>query len=137
MKRCDHDRVYSGQINLNRRYAWICLKCGAHDWSEAYVLDQVNLDQYQRLRVLHGWAAPVKLPAPPRVPTNTTPQTAPWWPFAPGALFFAGLSLMCLLAAIPWGALGPIMPLWMALICAGVGLGTSTLLFVCWKQGVQ
>ncbi len=136
MKRCDHDRVYSGQINLDRKYAWICLRCGEHGWSEAYVLSQVNLDQYQILRVMHGWGAPTKLPLPPRVPTNTA-RKLPWWPFAPASLFFAGLSLLCLLAAVPWGALGPIMPLWMALIGAGLGLGTSALLFVCWKQGVQ
>ncbi len=137
MRGCDHDRVYSGQINLSRRYAWICLCCGEHGWSEAYVLSQVNLDQYQRLRVLHGWGAPVKLPAPPRVPTNTTPPKLPWWPFAPGAMFFAALSVLCALAAIPWGALGPVMPLWAALIGAGMALGTATLLFLCWRQGIQ
>lgn len=136
MKRCDHDRVYSGQINLSRHYAWICLSCGEHGWSQDYVLSQVNLDQYQRLRVLHGWAAPVKLPAPPRVPTIATPEL-PWWPFAPGAAFFALLGILCALAAIPWGELGPIMPLWLSLISSGLGLGTATVLFVCWKQGVQ
>jgi len=136
MKNCDHDRVYSGQINLSQRYAWICMRCGEHGWSESYVLSQVNLDQYQRLRVLHGWAAPVKLPAPPRVPTNTTPKTG-WRGYAIGTVFFALLSAMCALSAIPWGALGPIMPLWVSLLGTGLGLGTATLLFVCWKQGIQ
>ena len=133
---CDHDRVYSGQSNLSCKYAWICLSCGEHGWSEDYVLSQVNIDQYHQLRVLHGWGAPTKLPAPPRVPTIPAPKL-PWWPFAPGAMFFAMLAVVCLLAAIPWGALGPILPLWAALLGAGLGLGTATVLFVCWRQGVR
>ena len=136
MRGCDHDRVYSGQINLSQRYAWICMRCGEHGWSEDYVLSQVNLDQYQQLRVLHGWGAPVQLPAPPRVPTIPAPKL-PWWPFAPGAAFFAMLAVMCLLAAIPWGTLGPIMPLWVSLFGTGLALGTATILYVCWKQGVR
>lgn len=142
MKGCDHDRIYSGQINLSRRYAWICLKCGEHDWSEDYVLSQVNLVDYHRARVAWGWGSPVstpqltKLPLPPRIPTDIEPKRS-WWPFAPGAAFFAFLSVTCALSAIPWGALGPIMPLWLSLMGSGVALGTATLLFLCWRQGLR
>ncbi len=134
MRGCDHDRVYSGQINLNQRFAWICMKCGEQSWSEDYVITQVNLELYHQLRVAHGWAAPPRLPAPPRVPTNTDPPK-PDGVLAAGALFFMALAALCALGAIPWGALGPVLPPWIALIASGVALWTATICYVFWKRG--
>lgn len=133
MKRCDHDKVYSGQINLSQRFAWICMKCGEQGWSESYVLAHVNLELYHHLRVVHGWATP-RLPAPPRVPTNTDPVKSDWYLVA-GAVFFTMLAALCALSAIPWGVLGPIMPLPVSLLATGLGLGTATVLYVAWKRG--
>lgn len=134
MRDCDHDRVYSGQINLSNRYACICRHCGEHWWTEAYDLSRVNLDEYLQLRVQHGWAT--RLPAPPPVPTNMTPPEPPAWPFVPGTIFFTFLAVACAAAAIPWGALGPIMPLWMSMLGSGLGLGTATVCYVAWKRGL-
>lgn len=130
--RCDHDRVFSGQTNLDRRFAFICSKCGECGWSENYVLDQVNFDEFCRQRVLHGWAAQQKLPPPPRLPTRTTPSPRAW-PL--GAIFFAFLAAVYALSAIHWGALGPILPFRTASLATGIALGTAILLYVVWKRG--
>ncbi len=133
MKRCDHDKVFSGQINLSQRFAWICMRCGEQGWSETYALAQVNLELYHHLRVIHGWATP-RLPAPPRVPTRTSPPKRDWQLVA-GVVFFTVTAAICALAAIPWGILGPVLPLWVSLLSTGVALGTATLLYVVWKAG--
>lgn len=134
MKTCFHERVYSGQINLSRRYAWICMKCGEHGWSEDYVLSQVNLELYHHLRVAHGWSTP-RLPPPPRVPTNTTPAERSDFAIVSAVVFFTILAALCALSAIPWGELGPIMPLPIAMVATGLALGTATVLYVIWKRG--
>lgn len=137
LKRCEHDKVYSGQINLSQKFAWICRKCGECNWSEEYALEQVNLSEYHHLRVLHGWATP-RLPPPPRVPTNTqAPAPQSDWQLVLGVVFFTGLSALCALSAIPWGILGPVMPLPIALMATGLALGTATVLFVIWKRGTN
>jgi hypothetical protein len=137
MKRCEHDTIYSGQTNVSGRFAWICRRCGQCGWAETYSLSQVNFDEYCAQRVAHGWAGPPRLPAPPRLPTNTMPPESPWWPFLPGWLFFAMLTVVCALSAIPWGHnLGSLMPLWMSMLGAGVALGTATILYVAWKRGL-
>jgi len=137
MKGCDHDRIYSGQINLSGRFAWICRRCGEAGWAHDYILSQVNLDEYHSQRVAHGWATP-RLPPPPRVPTRTTPPPPPpAGPFVSGAIFFATLAVACALSAIPWGELGPILPLWAASLATGLALATATVCYVCWKQGIR
>lgn len=136
MKRCDHDKVYSGQINLSQRFAWICRKCGECGWAEDYVLAQVDLQQYHHLRVLHGWAGPprppARLPPPPRVPTNTDmPRSSDG--FVWGVAFFVALAATIALSG--WNALGPVLPTWAACVGTGLALGAATLLYVVWKRG--
>jgi hypothetical protein len=75
MKGCDHDVVYSGQINLDGKFAYICRRCGECGWDSRYVLAQVDGSEYYRARVAHGWAGP-RLPAPPRVPSFE--KSTPW-----------------------------------------------------------
>jgi hypothetical protein len=137
MKRCDHDKVYSGQINLSQKFAWVCRKCGQHDWSDDYAIEQVNLPEYHHLRVLHGWAGPrphPRLPPPPRVPTNLEPPKSDALLVA-GVVFFTMLAACCALSIIPWGTLGPVLPLPIALMATGLALGTATCLYVIWKRG--
>ena len=155
MKNCDHDKIYSGQTNLSQQFAYICRLCGECGWSDVYDLSRVNFDEHCRLRVQHGWASKrpldasarrgarltplpspterLRLPAPPRVPTIHTPARR--WPLVVGIGYFVFLSAVCLLAAIPWGALGPILPLWLAIVSTGIGLFTVTMLYLVWKQG--
>lgn len=64
MKGCDHDVIYSGQTNLERKFAYICRKCGEIGWDSRYVMSRVNFDEYCRQRVIHGWASPNPIYAP-------------------------------------------------------------------------
>jgi len=131
MRGCDHDRVFSGQANLEQKFAWICRRCGETGWTHSYLLSQVNFDEYLQLRVLHGWATP-RLPSPPRFPTNTSPPGSDWQ-LGAGVLFFTALAVICALSGIPWGELGSVLPLWVSLISTGIALGTATLLYVIWR----
>lgn len=124
--------MFSGQINLSQRFAWICRWCGECGWSEDYVLSQVNHIEYQRLRVAHGWGAPVRLPAPPRVPTNLEPTKPDHWIVA-GVVWFATLAACFALSMAPWDGYGPVLKLWQSMLGAGLSLGVATLLYVIWK----
>jgi len=136
MKRCeDDDRIFSGRTSAQGKFEFICGKCGELGWSDSYELAQVDADKYYSARVWWGWPVP-RLPAPPPMPTNTSLPEPSTWPFVPGVVFFTLLASVCALASIPWGALGPIMPLWMSMIGSGTALGTATLLYVCWKKGL-
>lgn len=137
-KRCNHDeglaKVYSGQINISRKFAWICWRCGEHGWSSDYVLHQVNLAEYQRQRVAHGWGGPVRLPPPPPLPTNTEIRRKRDPVVAAGAVWFLVLSAVCLgFMGVQWPGVGALLPTWAALLGSGVALGTSTLLYIVWK----
>jgi hypothetical protein len=104
-------------------------------WSESYLYTQVNADEFYRQRVNHGWATP-SFPKPPLMPTNTAQVRRSAWPFVPGVVFFTTLAVACALASIPWGKLGPIMPLWMSMLGSGIALGTATIFYVCWRRGL-
>lgn len=135
MKRCEHDPVYSGRTGVGGRFEFICRRCGELGYLRSYSLHDVNAEEFYQQRVAHGWATP-RLPAPPAVPTRTNlPEPSPW-PFVPGVIFFTCLSVACALAAIPWGPLGPLMPLWAAAMGSGLGLGTATVCYVAWKKGL-
>ena len=131
MKGCDHDRVFSGQTDMDQRNAWICRKCGITGWTHDYLISQVNLDEYLHQRVVHGWATP-RFPSPPLVPTNTRPPGSDWH-LGAGAVFFTALASLCALSGVPWGELGSVLPLWVSLLTTGVALGTATLLYVIWR----
>ncbi len=137
---CDHAVVYSGQTNLEGKFAYICRTCGECGWDTHYIMALVNFEEYYRLRVVHGWHQPpdfgrsLRLPAPPRVPTHIEPQQTSSAFLFP-MIGFALLSLMCALSSIPWGKLGPVMPLPVAMMGSGLGLLTSTICYVCWKKG--
>lgn len=128
---CEHDRVYSGQSNMSGKFAYICRRCGQSGWHDEYVLSQVNANEFYLLRVEHGWATP--LPPPPRLPGNTElpPQRSG---FVAPALLFAALFALCVAGSIPWGTLGPVMPLWASLLGAGVALGMFAICYVGWKK---
>lgn len=130
MRGCDHQPIYSGRTSLECTYQWICSRCGEMGWSKTYNLAQVNHEEFYRQRVIHGWAAP---PRPPRVPTLPPPVRLRRDLLA-GIALFACLFTTCALAAIPWGRLGPIMPLWMSLVGMGVALVPGTLCYLGWKQ---
>lgn len=134
-RKCEHDPVFSGRTGLDGKFEFICRKCGELGYREQYSLHDVNQEEFYQQRVAHGWATP-RLPAPPAVPTNTAPPEPSAWPFVPGAVFFTFVAAVCALSAIPWGALGPVMPLWMAMIGSGLGLGTATVCYVAWKKGL-
>jgi hypothetical protein len=135
MRGCDHNKIFSGRTNLEQKFEWICSRCGEVGWDETYLYVQVSADEFYTQRVAHGWASP-RLPAPPSLPTRTLPIEPSAWPWVPGVLFFTLLSAACALAAIPWGVLGPIMPLWMAMIGSGIALATATVCYVAWKKGL-
>lgn len=133
MKGCDHDVVFSGQINLSQKFAYICCKCGECGWDSRYVLARVNLDEYLRQRVIHGWASP----NPPPIEylrVEPAPSGRPWL-FA--LTLFALLFTVCAVGLVPWGDLGPLMPLWCS--CAGMGLALllGTLCYLGWRHEVD
>ncbi len=140
MRGCEHDPIYSGAINLDRRFACICRKCGECWWSERYDIHLVDLEQYHALRVLHGWATPRKLPAPPRVPSNVTPRSSENSHYVPAMLLFAFLFVMCGLSGVPWWtAFGhpdwTVMPRWLSIVSSGFALLMTTICYLGWKRG--
>jgi hypothetical protein len=138
MKSCDHNQLFSGRTNLERKFEWICRTCGEMGWSDTYTVARVDQNEFYAQRVIHGWAgprAPMRL-TPPRMPTNTAPVARSAWPFVPGVVFFTTLAVLCALASIPWGKLGPIMPMWTSMLGSGIALGTATVCYVCWKRGL-
>jgi len=64
MKGCDHDVVYSGQTNLECKFAYICRTCGECGWDTRYVMALVDFEEYCAQRVRHGWATPPGRPSP-------------------------------------------------------------------------
>ncbi len=56
--------------------------------------------------------------------------------FVWGALLFVTVATFCALASIPWGKLGPLMAPWASVLGTGLGLGTATVFYVCWKKGL-
>lgn len=114
MKGCDHDVIYSGQTNLERKFAYICRRCGECGWDSRYVLAQVNFDEYCRQRVVHGWQSP--------------PLALTWHSDASGAtrighqlrraaevrssywylLFFAAVIASCIIASYVLHSVGPL-----------------------------
>ncbi len=129
---CDHDVVYSGQINLSQKFAYICCRCGESGWDSRYVLNRVNLDEYLRQRVIHGWASPN--PRPLGLQVRPEPTGRPWL-LALG--LFACLFAVCGLSGIPWGALGPLMPTWLSFVGMGLALLMGTLCFLGWRHEVE
>lgn len=142
MKGCAHDKIFSGRTNLDRRFEWICRECGEIGWDELYEIDRVDQPEFYAQRVIHGWAGPraskrvSAFPRPPRLPSNMAPSR-PRGPWLPAMVFFLLLMLVCGLSTIPWGALGPLMPPWMALMGAGLALLTATVCYVAWKRGYE
>lgn len=137
---CDHDEVYSGQINLSGKYAFICRQCGECGWSESYDIHLVNADEYYAQRVAHGWNAPVRLPRPPRPPR--LPSRVRYRPLGTGTFFqcllLSALTfVVCAMSAIPWPSQHghSILPLWSALLGCGVSVGFFTLCLVAWMRG--
>lgn len=144
MKDCDHDKIYSGAIKLGNRFPCICRKCG-EQWDDAtYELHLVDLDQYHALRVAHGWAAPKRLPSPPRLPqiAAPAPEASAGLRFVLPVLFFffSGLFVTCGISGVPflapWGIWETVMPRWMALLSSGAALATATVCYVAWKRGL-
>lgn len=155
MRGCDHDRIYSGQTNLERKFAFICKTCGECGWSEAYVLERVDFDEFCRQRVIHGWnserpsdasarraarLSPVplrpersRLPLPRVAMTHTPPR--PWPGLLVGIVYFVFLGAVSLLSGLSWGEHGPILPLWFALASTGLSLFVATMLCLVWMQG--
>jgi hypothetical protein len=133
---CEHDKVFSGHLR-HGVYAWICRACGSCGWSDAYDISRVNLDEYQSIRVLHGWATPRVLPPPPRVPV-IHPQTGKASSiFAAPMLLFAFLFAMFGVCGLPLGTHAEsVLPPWGALIGSGVALAMFTVCYVCWKKGL-
>ena len=78
-----------------------------------------------------------RLPPPPRVPTNTDVPVKSDTPLVLAVVFFTVLAALSALSAIPWGVLGPVLPLPIALMATGLGLGTATVLYVIWKRGTN
>ncbi len=140
MRRCDHDKIYSGQIKLGNRFSCICRKCG-EQWDDAtYDIGLVDLEQYHALRVAHGWAGPSRFPAPPRVPRISTPPAREQdGRFLMPTLLFSALFMVCGLAGVPflapWGIWETILPRWLAMVSSGAALATATLCYVCWRKG--
>lgn len=131
MNSCEHDPVYSGQVNLNQRHAWICRRCGDSGWSEHYEVSRVDFDEYLHLRVTFGWNSP-KLPPPPRTPTRVSESSSL---YVGPMLLFAALFAIIGLCGVPWYYGRSLLETWQALIGSGVALGMWAICFVCWKTG--
>lgn len=130
---CDHDKVYSGQINLSQRYAFICRRCGECSWDLVIDISRVNADEYYVQRVAHGWAAPSRIPKSPRAPTRVDGGLVPgrripvaWALWYQGVVACSISSLLCILM----GA-GKVVTWSSALIAAGSALLAATVCFVC------
>ena len=123
MKGCDHDVVYSGQINLSQKFAYICRRCGECGWDSRYVMAQVNLDEYLRQRVIHGWASP----NPRRPELRDEPHSERPW--------LAALALQtCLFTICALGAWLPLMPVWAAFVGMGLALLLGTFCYLGWRH---
>ena len=130
---CQHDPVYSGAINLERKHNWICRRCTQVGWSSHYDIKRVNLDEFHRLRVLGGWGAPGEtVPPAPRVPVI---QPVVLRRFKVLTVLFGSMSLGSLCSALPWlpETLQASIPL--ALVGSGAALLVATFWFVLWKRG--
>lgn len=118
MKGCDHQVVYSGRTNLERKFEYICRVCGEHGWDSRYVLAQVDVDEFCRQRVLHGWTP---LPRPGLTPMRVLPlkkrvRRGVWLALA----FFAGGFVVPQLAIFLIGAATPLT--WALLAASGAVL---------------
>jgi hypothetical protein len=124
---CDHDVVYSGQTNLEQKFAYICRRCGECGWDTRYVMAQVNFDEYCRQRVTHGWASPNPLGAPggawrrdeqARIAEMRDAVRRHWrFPLVANAVAFVVTSIGCL-----WGGPPPLwavatLPVFATLVC--------------------
>ncbi len=120
---CDHDKVYSGQINPNQHYAFICRRCGESGWDTEITLSRVSGEEYYAQRVAHGWASPAWLPRDPKLPrvapvVQLSGTHEPWRALV---IVAVAMSLFCLalggLGELAWGK---------ALIAAGAFLGVAS-----------
>lgn len=134
---CEHDKVFSGHLR-HGVYAWICRACGSCGWSADYEIARVSLEEYHAVRVLHGWATPVKIPLPPRVPVIEQPGPVGKARslFLPAMLLHAFMVPLIGVLGLPLGSHGEsVLPVWMALIGMGWTLMIFTLCYVAWKKG--